>query len=457
MKQETFEIIAASLEEAKSQAKTKIPQGCFVLSETVLSDGSTVTIRESAESIEAALEAARSKVPGGFRVEHEKEVRRPERKIIRVAADGEEGARSQAQSQLDKNSVIKKVMLVIPGTKGFLGIRKAQNQYDIEILSHAEVEIKCASDAKLSVTICRTEESVKDKAVVFVRKALDIINRQVVLSPFFQVKGTGDTGPLMEAVNLLRQALTIESDVASLHYAYVCALNLASQFKTADEENTKLIELYPDYALARFSSEAWSSGAIISPSPFAYPEWTTTSATLPMFYKGKLSTFIIFPAREGIYPRAVLFEKDSEGWWTIEKLRGIKAEIAVVLVPGNLNVAAIYRRCTGPGLTKADMQEALVILDLPKDDISLVGWEYLVDAVFTDVVIVDRNDNVILNQRVPLSTETKATLVRICGILLNTRGRKISNQEELSALQKYQSGADLEEIERKYFRRTECL
>jgi len=453
MKQETFEIVAASLEEARSQAKAKIPQGYFVLSETVLSDGRAVTIRESAESTEAARIAARSKMPGGFRVEHEKETRRPEIKTIRVVADGEEVARSQAQSQLDKNSVIKKIMLAIPGKKGFLGIGRTQNQYDVEILKHAEVEIKCTSDAKLSVTICKTEESIKDEAEVFVRKALDIINRQVVLSLVFEVKDAGDTGSVMEAANLLRQALTVESDNSNLHYAYVGALRLAAQFKTADEENAKLIELRPDYALARFSSEAWNAGAVISPSQFAYPEWTTTSATLPMFYKDKLRTFTIYPAREGIYPRAVLFEKDSEGWWTNEKLRGVKAETAVVLVPGNPNIAAIYRRCTGPGLTKADMQEALVVLDVPKDDVSLVGWEYLVDAVFTDVVVVDRNNNVILNQRVPLSTETKATLAHIRGILLKTKGRKISNQEMLSALQRYQSGAGLEEIERKYFRR----
>jgi hypothetical protein len=98
------------------------------------------------------------------------------------------------------------------------------------------------------------------------------------------------------------------------------------------------------------------------------------------------------------------------------------------------------------------MQEALIVLNAPKDDVDLVGWEYLVEAVFTDVVVVDRNHNAILNQRVSLSAETKATLAHVRGILLKTKGRHMSNQEMLSVLQKYQSGSDLNEIQRKYFR-----
>jgi hypothetical protein len=347
MKRETFEIVAASLEEARSQANARTPEECFVLSQTVLSDGRALTLREAAESTEAASKAARSKVPIGFRVDHEEETRSPEITTVRILAEGEAGARSKAQSQIDKDSAIKKITLATPGKRGFLGIGKTQNQYDVEILRYARVEIRCKSDAKLSVTIGKSEEAVKEETAILVRKALEIINREVVLAPVFQVKSAGDKGAVMDAANLLRQASTLESDNANLHCAYVGALRLAAQFKAADEENARLIELHPDCALARFSSEAWSGGGFISPSPFVFPEWTPTSTTLPMFYQDKLLTCTIFPAREGIHPRAVLFEKDGEGWWTAEKLRGVKAEVAVVLV-SELGVAAIYRRCKGP-------------------------------------------------------------------------------------------------------------
>ncbi len=291
----------------------------------------------------------------------------------------------------------------------------------------------------------------KEESASFVRKALDIINRHVILGPVFQIKESGDAGPVMEAANLLRQALALEPDNAGLHYAYVGALRLAAQFGTAEEENSKLITLHPDYALAEFSSEAWSTGSVISPAPFAYPEWTTTATALPDYYTDKLKNFTLFPAREGILARAVLFEKDTDGWWTKEKLGNVRAQTAVVLVPGHPNIAAIYKRCTGPGLDKPDMQESLVVLDVPKDDLSLVGWEYLIETNFTDVVVVDRSNNVVFNQRVPVSTQTKTTLGRIRDVLLNTRDRKISNQEMLTALQRYQGAANLDDIEKRYF------
>jgi hypothetical protein len=291
----------------------------------------------------------------------------------------------------------------------------------------------------------------KAETSALVRKANDIINHQVIFGPVFQVKDAGDSGSVMEAAMLLKQALSLEPDHIMLHYAYVGALRLAMQFKTADEENAKLIELHPDFALSRFSCEAWKTGAVVSPSPFAYPEWTPVTKTLPDYYSNRLRTFTLFPARESIYARSVLFEKDGEGWWTKERLRGVKAEIAVILVPGHPNVAAIYRRCTGPGLSKPDMQESLVVLDISKDDPSLVGWEYLVESLFIDIVILDNSNNVVLNQRISISSETRSTLDHIRNILLSNQGEKISNQELLAALQRYQSRADFDEIGRKYF------
>lgn len=309
------------------------------------------------------------------------------------------------------------------------------------------------SENILSTVDHATDIAIKKESAAMIKEALDIIGRQVVLSPVFQVKDSGDAGPVMEAASLLKQATSLEPHNASLHYAYVGALRLAAQFKTADEENAKLIGLHPDYALARFSSEAWKAGSVIAPSPFAFPEWTAATATLPDFFAGKLHTSTLFPTREGVYPRAVLFEKDGDGWWTKDRLKNVKSEVAVVLVPGSPNIAALYRICSGPGLTKPDMQEALVVLDAPKGDLSLIGWEYLVEADSLYVVVVDRRDKVVLNQRVAVTPETKATLGRVRDILLRIQGREISSQEMFPALQRYQSGADLDDIERRYFRK----
>lgn len=285
-----------------------------------------------------------------------------------------------------------------------------------------------------------------------VKIALEIIDRQVVLTPFFKVSDSGDKGPVMEAANFFKQAVSIEPNNPHLHYAYMATLRLALQFKTAEEELQQLIKAHPDFALAKFSLEAWKEGAVISPAMFAYPQWSPLSKGLPPFYSDKLKTFVLFPTREGIHPRAVLFEKDNDSWWTENKLKGLKAEVAVVLAPGSLSVAAIYKRCTGPRLAKPDIQESLIVLDLPKDDTGLVAWEYLCALDFVDVAVIDTRNTVIFNQCVQLSDETKSTLGRIRETLLTTTGRKISDQEILRALQSYQNTADLNYIESKYFK-----
>jgi hypothetical protein len=167
MKQETLEMTADSLDEARSRVTSKMPQGFCVLSETVISDGQPVTIRESAETINGARTAVRSRVPKGSRIDHEKETRQSEVKTIRISADTQEAARNQAQSQLNKTTVIKTITLAIAGKRGFLGIGKTQNQYNVEVLKYAEVEIRFKTDAKIAVTICPEEEMKKEVYATF--------------------------------------------------------------------------------------------------------------------------------------------------------------------------------------------------------------------------------------------------------------------------------------------------
>ena len=153
MKHETYEITADSLQEARNQARARIPQGFHLLSERVLSNGKPVTLKETAEKLEDALEAARARVPARARILSEKIVQAPETMTIRLSADSEDSARKQAESKIGKTSVIQTVSLAIPGRKGFLGIGRTQNQYDIQILKKAVVELTYKTDAKIVVTV----------------------------------------------------------------------------------------------------------------------------------------------------------------------------------------------------------------------------------------------------------------------------------------------------------------
>gem|GEM_PF-3308217 len=296
-----------------------------------------------------------------------------------------------------------------------------------------------------------TAEGTGSETTALVKRALQIIDERVVPGPVLEVKGAGSDGRVLDAVKLLEQAHGLEPANGRLHYAYAASLILAAQFKTAEEELEKLAAAQPDHVLARFSLEAWKAGGMPSPGVFRYPEWSPATSKLPRFYADAVKTFVLFPAREGIHPRAVLFEKDDSGWWTREKLRSVKMEVAVVAAPGDFNVVGLYRKCTGPGLKKPDMQEAVAVLDAPKDDFSVVGWEYLCDQNFMDIVVIGAKDSIVINQRIPLSEKTKSSLKKVRDILVKNPGRVVGREDMMRAIRAYQNRSSMDAIEKTCF------
>jgi len=282
-------------------------------------------------------------------------------------------------------------------------------------------------------------------------RALSIIESQLDIGDNLQIRSSGSEGIIMEAVNLFKSAHLVEPNNVHIYYAYISSLRLAAQYGSSIEELKKLIELKPDFALAKLSLEAWEETTDISPSMFRFPEWNTATKVIHQMYKKHVTNFVLFPARNGIYPKAVLFEKDYDNWWTKEKLKDMNIEIAFKLYQSSSNILGIYRWCTGPYLNKPDIQESLTVLDLPKYDHSLVPVEYLCELDSIDIVIFDRNYLTLLNQTVPISNKCKITLSEVKTSLLNSQGRKFSSVEIMNALINYQNNNTLDNIERNYF------
>jgi hypothetical protein len=153
MKQETYEITADSLQAARDQASARIPQGFYLLSERVLFDGRPVTVTETGETSDSAFAGARAKVPAGAHIIAEKQIHAPEIVRLRISAETEDSARKEAESKTDKTSLLQTVSLAVPGKKGFLGIGRTPNQYDMQILKKAVVEVTHKTDAKIVVTV----------------------------------------------------------------------------------------------------------------------------------------------------------------------------------------------------------------------------------------------------------------------------------------------------------------
>ncbi len=290
-----------------------------------------------------------------------------------------------------------------------------------------------------------------ETAKVLIDEALKVIERNLEINENLTIRSAGDQGEIMQAYRKLKQASDIEPENLELQYAAICALRVSAQFASALQEMAAFSQRHPEFALAQFTLAGWKEEAEgIAPGVFRYPECTPTMKVLPSLYERKVKTCVLFPAREGIYPRAVLFLKDNEAYWTKEVLKDAKVEIAVVHESDNPQLVAIYARTLLPG-KKPDMQEYLSILSLPKADASIAAWSYLCDQNFVDFVVIDNQKQIMLNQRVKLSEGTRKTLSDVEKVLLSTEGKKLSDREVLSICQKFQNRYTLDDIERKFF------
>ena len=75
-----------------------------------------------------------------------------------IEAPDERTARSQAKIfQIGKVPVAKSIKLLTPGSKGFLGIGKRLNQYEVEVLHEAVVEVTYKTNAKISAKMKKLE------------------------------------------------------------------------------------------------------------------------------------------------------------------------------------------------------------------------------------------------------------------------------------------------------------
>jgi len=141
------------LEEARELVKSRIPEGLYLLSEQVISDGKPKTVKANVDTIEAAFAKAQSQIPTNATIIEKKELSAPGQQVIAVQAFDERGAESAAKRQLGKNMVFKGLNLTAAGRNGFLGIGRTPSKYEAEVFRQAVVEITWKSKAKIVVNV----------------------------------------------------------------------------------------------------------------------------------------------------------------------------------------------------------------------------------------------------------------------------------------------------------------
>lgn len=153
MTEQIIEVEADSLEEAREQLKSLIPEGLHILSEQVVSEGGLKTAQAVAEITEEAFAKAQSEIPINAVVLEKRELTAPEEKVITVEAFDEQGANQEARRQIANTAIIRSHKLVLAGKKGLLGIGKKSNQYETSVFQQAVVEITYKMKAKISARI----------------------------------------------------------------------------------------------------------------------------------------------------------------------------------------------------------------------------------------------------------------------------------------------------------------
>ena len=158
MAKRIIEVDADSLEEARKKAESQVPEDLQIISEEILSDGKPRCITGIADTIEAAFEEAESKLPAAVESIDRKQLNAPVKKVTIVEATDEQTARAQVEQSISSSARIESTKLKEIGKKGFLGMGKKPNTYEVQVFERAVVEIKYKKKAKIRVELHESPE-----------------------------------------------------------------------------------------------------------------------------------------------------------------------------------------------------------------------------------------------------------------------------------------------------------
>ncbi|MCD6185318.1 MAG: hypothetical protein J7K84_05940 [Deltaproteobacteria bacterium] len=158
-KKETQRVIinASSIDEARKKIKDQTPTGYQVLKEVILEDG-TQTETFNAATIEDATKQARARF-NKEAVLDEKIIGSPDQKHITIHAFDKQQAAStavlEATSLFGAIGLYRDLKMITAGRKGFFGIGKKPNTYEVELFIKASLQITYKTKVKVRFEIER--------------------------------------------------------------------------------------------------------------------------------------------------------------------------------------------------------------------------------------------------------------------------------------------------------------
>jgi hypothetical protein len=141
MGQHTIVVEGDSVKDAKIRLRGQIPEGLFLVSQEVLSDGNVKSIESKADTTADAYSKAESGMPAGYEVTKREVLQQPGKRVLRLHCDSHQVARDQARQACQDRGNVLDVRLAATGKKGFLSIGRTPNQYEAEVMDLAVVRI----------------------------------------------------------------------------------------------------------------------------------------------------------------------------------------------------------------------------------------------------------------------------------------------------------------------------
>lgn len=278
-------------------------------------------------------------------------------------------------------------------------------------------------------------EEITQEASALIAASLEIIETQVRSEKGLIQMATGSDTKVMEAARQLEEAHKLHPQNPGLHYAWASALHLAAQFKLAEDEMKNVVQLHPDFLLAKFAVGGWARWK----SPFTLPSWTPHTTSVPPAIAGTVKTTILLSVRDGLSPRATLFLRDVNGdFRDLKVLNSAKIDITSVISPVTTpQLIAIYAKIWDNPRSPYVVEELGAPLHLQGYP-TRCTFEYLCLQQDIDFVILDNRSNILLNKRLTMPGKMRETNQQLLKLLESSTGQEISTSELVRAIQSHQ-------------------
>jgi hypothetical protein len=445
MTERTIEVEANSLEEARQQLISQIPEGLHLLSEKVLLDGKLRTLKATADTTEKAFVRAQSQIPHDVEIIEKKELTAAVRNVITVEAFDERNAEilDKRAYQPSKVVTVKSVKLAIRGSKGLFGIGKKPHQYEVEVLQQAVVEITYKTKAKISARIGEAPTLRLYNPSHPARQQLDEAIR--IVDQYVHIGAAGisvsvSTGELAKALVALETGIALCPKDMDLRVAKAAVLQVAAQFKSAEEVLDEVLSQTPDH----FEAKMWKSHWTLWQSALRFPRWNEQTSSLhPVMVAHLQQMRTVQLVRDGLQKTIVLVTR-VQGL-PLDSRTQVKVEWVLSKTPYG-PLVAYYLQIIEPS-DKPSVMEAFLPIQQPSTFSSVEPYFLVQQLVFTPYyfVVLTNGNTVMLNRRIILDEKGYQQIRDIASYLSSTQTYLPLHQIQ-NAVQWHMAHFDMEHI-----------